>query len=147
MPFAATGRSKLHLTTAATSHSAKTTHVSAPIPACLLASVASPSTSSSQTRPAPSARTATAPLWRASITCLKSWPFHSVEQPWHPPGEEGAGPAGDFVPLQIAGQMRSPPPPLQPYPFGRLVADRGDEADKALLVSANRRSRPKREAE
>jgi hypothetical protein len=23
-----------------------------------------------------------APLWRASITCLKSWPFHSVEQPW-----------------------------------------------------------------
>src|SRR5208283_3961284 len=49
--------------------------------ACLLASVASPSTSSSQTRPAPSVRTATAPLWRASITCLKSWPFHSVEQP------------------------------------------------------------------
>ena len=41
-------------------------------PACLLVSAASPSTSSSQTRPTPSTRTATAPLWRASITCLKS---------------------------------------------------------------------------
>src|SRR5271166_6169305 len=81
MPFAATGRSKPHPITAATSHSARTNHVSVPTPACLLASVASPSTSSSQARPAPSARTATAPLWRASITCLKSWPFHSVEQP------------------------------------------------------------------
>ena len=68
-------------TTAATSHSARTNHVSVPTPACLLASAASPSTSSSQTRPAPSARTATAPLSRASITCLKSWRFHSVEQP------------------------------------------------------------------
>src|SRR5277367_4809639 len=82
MPFAATGRSKPHPTTAATSHSARTNHVSVPTPACLLASAASPSTSSSQTRPAPSARTATAPLSRASITCLKSWRFHSVEQPW-----------------------------------------------------------------
>src|SRR5271154_4697211 len=81
MPFAATGRSKPHPTTAATSHSARTNHVSVPTPACLLASAASPSTSSSQTRPAPSARTATAPLSRASITCLKSWRFHSVEQP------------------------------------------------------------------
>src|SRR5664279_385067 len=82
MPFAATGRSKPHPTTAATSHSARTNHVSVPTPACLPDSAASPSTSSSQTRPAPSARTATALLWRASITCLKSWPFHSVEQPW-----------------------------------------------------------------
>src|ERR1700676_2208108 len=82
MPFAATGRSKPHPITAATSHSARTNHVSVPTPACLLVSAASPSTSSSQTRPAPSARTATALLWRVSITCLKSWPFHSVEQPW-----------------------------------------------------------------
>jgi PAS domain-containing protein len=70
-----------HPTTAATSRSARTNHVSVPTPACLLASAASPSTSSSQTRPAPSARTATAPLSRASITCLKSSRFHSVEQP------------------------------------------------------------------
>src|ERR1700674_295577 len=81
MPFAATGRSKPHPTTAATSHSARTNHVSVATPACLLVSAASPSTSSSQARPAPSLRTPSAPLWPASITCLKSWPFHSVEQP------------------------------------------------------------------
>src|ERR1700692_1695600 len=91
MPFAATGRSKPHLTTAATSHLARTNHVSVATPACLLVSAASPSTSSSQARPAPSARTATALLWRASITCLKSWPFHSVEQPCCPEFLQGTG--------------------------------------------------------
>ena len=58
----------------------------------------------------------------------------------HPSGEEGARPSGDFVQLKITAQMHSPPSHLQPYPFGSLITDRGDEADKALLVSANRRS-------
>jgi hypothetical protein len=124
MPFAATGRSKPHPTTAATSHSARTNHGSVQTPACLLASAASPSTSSSQTRPAPSARTATAPLSRASITCLKSWRFHSVEQPCRirrsRPGAEIRFPAepagrGQFCPrgggiaepVSIGGTIRS----------------------------------------
>src|SRR6202034_556291 len=94
MPFAATGRSKPHPITAATSHSARTNHVSVPTPAYLLVFAASPSTSSSQTRSAPSARTATVPLWRASITCLKSWPFHSVEQPWPDLRQENRRAAG-----------------------------------------------------
>ena len=51
-------------------------------PGSLLASVASPSTSSSQTRPAQPAGTATALLWQASITCSRIWRSHSVEQPW-----------------------------------------------------------------
>src|ERR1700681_4255269 len=90
MPFAATGRSKPHPTTAATPHSARTNHVSVATRACLLVYTDSPSTSSSQARPAPSLRTATAPLWRASITCLKSWPFHSVEQPCLQPDQAQA---------------------------------------------------------
>src|SRR5271167_3953716 len=120
MPFAATGRSKPHPTTAATSHSARTNHVSVPTPACLLASAASPSTSSSQTRPAPSARTATAPLSRASITCLKSWRFHSVEQPC-------------LLPLpQASAPLRQPQPVVAPH----LIQPRGGPFKHARVLAA-----------
>ena len=65
-------------------HQRKTTdlHWRQQTPASLLTSAASPSTSSSQTRPAQPVRTATALLWPASTTCLKVWLFHSIEQPW-----------------------------------------------------------------
>ena len=84
---------------------------------------------------------------RASIT--EPYALERVKSPIvaHPSGQEGASPIGDFIQLKIGAQMHSPPPHLQPYPFGSLIADRRDEADKALLVAANRRSRPKRIAE
>jgi len=68
-------------TTAATSPSARTNHASVPTPACCSSPQLRLQHPQVKQKPARSARTATALLWRASITCLKSWPFHSVEQP------------------------------------------------------------------
>jgi len=76
-----TGKSKTPPITAATSPWARIVRASAPTPACSPACAASPSTSSKQTRPTRSARTATAPVSQASKTCFHSSSFESVEQP------------------------------------------------------------------
>jgi hypothetical protein len=59
----------------------KTARASAPTPACSPDCAVSPSTSSRQTGPTPSARTATARLSPASTTYSHSPPSGSVEQP------------------------------------------------------------------
>lgn len=64
---ARTGRSRTHPTTAGTSPWERTVRASAPIRAYLPACAVSLSTSSKQTGPTPSARTATEPLSQASI--------------------------------------------------------------------------------
>src|SRR5918994_5379485 len=65
----------------------------------------------------------------------------------HPSGKDGTNPLGNIFQIKVAAEMQAPAAHALPHPLAGGLADRWDEADKALAGAVLRQSRPEREAE
>jgi hypothetical protein len=65
----------------------------------------------------------------------------------HPSAEDRTNPLGDVFQIKVAAKMQAPPAHASTHSYAGGLADRWDEADKALAVAVLRQSRPEREAE